>query len=167
MGRLLDQVTDAARIRGYSAHTARAYRSWTAAFVRFHGMRHPEELGADAVAGFLATLARDHAASTVNQAHAALGFLYLQVLRAPPAGLDAIPWARGSRRVPTVLARDEVRRLLAALPPEHRRIASLLYGAGLRVSEAVGLRVKDVDLERGRLTVRQGKGRKDRVVVLH
>lgn len=166
--RLLDQVHDAIRARHYSRRTERAYAGWIRRFVLFHGKRHPAEMGEPEVTAFLSHLAthRRVSASTQNQALSALLFLYRVVLRRELAWLDELVRAKRPARVPTVLSRSEVATLLAELDGVVRLVASLLYGAGLRLLEAMRLRVKDVDFERGEITVRDGKGRKDRVTLL-
>lgn len=166
--RLLDQVHDAIRARHYSRRTERAYAGWIRRFVLFHGKRHPEEMGEPEVTAFLSHLAtrRRVSASTQNQALSALLFLYRVVLRRELAWLDDLVRAKRPARVPTVLSRSEVAALLAELDGTVRLVASLLYGAGLRLLEAMRLRVKDVDFERNEITVRDGKGRKDRVTLL-
>ncbi|HEX6050313.1 MAG TPA: integron integrase [Gemmatimonadaceae bacterium] len=166
--RLLARVHAAARSRHLSLRTEEAYRSWIVRFVRFHDLRHPVELGADDVRRFLEWLAieRALAASTLNQAHAAILFLYRDVLREPARCPPSIPYAKASHREAVVLTPDEAGRLLAMVPAPRRLIASLLYGAGLRLTEALTLRVKDVDMARRRIHVRNGKGGKDRFTVL-
>jgi len=139
-------------------------------FVLFHGKRHPREMGAVEVSVFLSHLAVAGrvSASTQNQALAALVFLYRQVLDlpAPLLELDDLVRARVPTRLPVVLGQDETRALLANVEGESRLVAALLYGAGLRLLEGLRLRVKDLDLERGEIVVRDGKGRKDRVTML-
>ncbi len=165
---LMGRVRTALLVRRRSPRTVQAYSSWIKRYVRFHGLRHPSTLGAAEVRAFLSDLAvRQHvAASTQNQALAALIFLYRDVLRQPlPMVSDFAP-ARRAQRLPTVLTRDEVRAVLAAMEGTPRLVALVLYGSGLRLMEALRLRVKDLDLERAVLTVRGGKGDKDRVSVL-
>ncbi len=166
--RLLERVRDAIRVRHYSRRTEKAYVDWIRRFIRFHGVRHPREMGAAEIEAFLNDLAvrQAVAASTQNQALAALVFLYREVLQAPPLQLEGLVRARAPRRLPVVLSREEVRRLLAALEGTPKLLASLMYGSGLRLLEALRLRVKDVDVERRELLVRDGKGRKDRVTPL-
>jgi integron integrase len=136
--------------------------------VRFSGNRHPRELGEGDVQRFLTALASAGrvTASTQNQALAALKFLYRDVLRVPLGPVDGIERARRPVRLPTVLTREEVRVVLGRLDGTPRLVAGLLYGAGLRLLEALRLRVKDIDLEAGEVRVRAGKGDKDRVTVL-
>jgi integron integrase len=156
------------RERRYSRRTEQAYVHWIRRFIRFHGRRHPKDLHEADVVAFLSALAVDGgvAASTQNQALAALTFLYDGVLRRPLGRLDGLQPAHGHRRVPVVLSDDEVRRLLRALEGPPRLCAELMYGSGLRVSECVSVRVKDVDLARREIVVRSGKGEKDRRVPL-
>jgi integron integrase len=174
--KLLDQVREALRVKRYALRTEECYVRWVEQFVRFHkgpdGFRHPRDLGAPEVEQFLTHLAvqRHVSASTQNQALGALLFLYRDVLHVDLGPLDAVR-ARRSRRLPVVLSRDEVRQLLAAIDAlgtdePYGLMARLMYGAGLRLMECCRLRVKDVDLERGQITVRQGKGDKDRAVML-
>ena len=162
--KLLDRVRSAARLRHMSRRTEATYLGWIRRFVHFHGMRHPGELGSAEVVAFLDHLAveRDVSSSTQNQALSALLFLYREVLGVPLEGLDAATRARTTRPLPVVLSRDEVRAVLDALSARDRLVATLLYGGGLRLLEALRLRVKDLDLDRRQLTVRQGKGRRDR-----
>ncbi|MEX2205121.1 MAG: integron integrase [Myxococcota bacterium] len=168
--RLLDRVREACRVRHYSRRTERAYTQWVKRFVLFHGKRHPREMGAVEVSAFLSHLAVAGSASssTQNQALAALVFLYRRVLdsAAPLLELDDLVRARVPTRLPVVLGQDETRALLANVEGESRLVAALLYGAGLRLLEGLRLRVKDLDLERGEIVVRDGKGRKDRVTML-
>jgi integron integrase len=166
--RLLARLRTAIRVRHYSRRTEVAYRRWVVRFVRFHGIRHPRELGEAEVERFLSDLAvRGRvSAATQNQARAALLFLYREVLRTPLGQVQEVVRARSPARLPVVLTRGEVRAVLGRLEGQARLIALLLYGAGLRLLEALSLRVQDVDLEGRRLLVRRGKGGKDRVTVL-
>lgn len=152
------------RERRYSVRTETAYVFWIRRFIVANGRRHPSELGEPEVARFLSSLAlRDQvAASTQNQALAALVFLYAHVVRRPLARVDGIVPAHRPRRVPVVLSQREIRGILRQLEHPYRLCAELMYGSGLRVSECVRLRVKDVDLDRRELVVREGKGGKDR-----
>ena len=172
-GRLLAALRTACRVRHYSLRTEAAYASWARRFCLFHRAadgrpRHPETMGEPEVAAFLAHLAEDRrvAASTQNQALAAILFLYDAVLDRPLEEVGPFPRAKRPRRLPVVLTRAEVEAVLAHLPGTHRLVASLLYGSGLRLLEALRLRVKDVEPAEGRITVREGKGNKDRVTVL-
>jgi integron integrase len=166
--RLLDQVRQAIRTRHYSFRTEKAYVGWIRRFIVFNGKQHPAELGAADLARYLQHLAvRGRvAASTQNQAFSALIFLYSEVLHRKLEGLETVVRAKRPQRVPVVLSRAEVARLLRQMHGTPHLMCSLIYGAGLRLLECARLRVKDVDLERQELTVRDGKGRKDRVTVL-
>jgi integron integrase len=167
--RLLDQVRERVRYLHYSLRTEQAYVHWIRAFVRFHGCRqHPREMGAAEVEAFLTWLAaeRQVAASTHGQALSALLFLYQKVLGLELPWMQSIGRPRRQPRLPTVLSRGEVARTLAQLVGTHRLVAQLLYGTGMRISEALQLRVKDVDFERRTLIVRCGKGGKDRALML-
>ena len=169
--RLLTKLRAAVRVRHYSPRTEEAYVSWVRRFVRHSGDRHPAALDVAAVEAFLSDLATRHgvSASTQNQARAALLFLYRVVLEAPLPGLDGVTRAKRPPRLPTVLTRAEVDVVLTALGAArapYQLVGQLLYGAGLRLMEALQLRVKDLDLMRGELLVRAGKGGKDRVTVL-
>ncbi|CAN5893998.1 integron integrase [soil metagenome] len=166
--RLLEQVQRACRARQFSRRTSQAYTGWVRRYVIFHGRRHPSQLDAEAVAVFLSYLANEGnvSTSTQNQAASALLFLYREVLRAPidvPAGVVR---PRKSRRLPVVLTRAEVMAVLRELSGPKRLVASLLYGSGLRLMEALQLRVKDVELTRREIVVRAGKGDHDRVTML-
>lgn len=166
--RLLDQIRARIRYKHYSPRTERAYVDWARRYIRFHGKRHPRELGPAEVEAFLSHLANERgvAASTHQQALAALLFLYGEVL-----GID-LPWLadigrpKKPVRLPVVLTADEVARVLTHMVGEHKLMARLIYGAGLRLMECVRLRVKDIDLARGEIVVRSGKGSKDRVTMV-
>lgn len=166
--RLLDQVRAACRVRHYSLRTERAYVSWTRRFILANGKRHPRDMGAEEVTAFLTRLATQGqvAASTQNQALSALLFLYRQVLGMDLPWLEGIVRAKRPARVPVVLTREEITRLLAALEGPHWDMAALMYGAGMRLMECVRLRVKDVDFARREIVIRRGKGGKDRRVPL-
>ena len=166
--RLLDALRRVVRTRHYSRRTEEAYAGWVRRYVRFHGLRHPAELGEREVGRFLSHLASVGrvSASTQNQARAALLFLYRDVLDRPAGELAGVVLARRPHRLPVVLSRHEVRAVLDSLSGAPRLVATLLYGGGLRLMEALQLRVKDVDFARGELVVRGGKGAKDRVTVL-
>ena len=165
---LLRQLRRTIRTRHYSRHTEEAYAAWVKRFVRFHGLRHPRELGEREVEQFLSHLAVAGrvAPATQNQALAALLFLYREVLRLPLSVPEATVRAKRRPRLPIVLTRAEVWHVLRTLRGTPALVGLLLYGAGLRLNEALGLRVKDVDLGRGELLVRAGKGGKDRRTVL-
>lgn len=166
--RLLDQVREAIRRRYYSRRTEEAYVHWVRRFIYFCGKRHPRELGEAEVTAFLSHLAVDRnvAASTQNQALSALLFLYQHVMQLELGWLKHIERASRLPRTPTVLAPEEVERVLGQLQGTRWLIASLLYGSGLRVLECLRLRVKDVDFSYLQILVRDGKGDKDRVTML-
>ena len=166
--RLLDEVRRVLRTRHYSLRTEHVYVGWIRRFILANGKRHPRDMGAAEVEQFLSRLAVQCqvAASTQNQALSALLFLYREVLGVELPWLDGVTRAKRPRRVPTVLSVDEVHRLLAAMEGRSWLIASLLYGTGMRLMECLRLRVKDVDFERGEITVREGKGDKDRHTML-
>ena len=166
--RLLDQVRERVRYLHYSLRTEQAYVYWVRAFVCHQGMRHPRELGQAHVESFLTWLATERrvAVSTHRQALSALLFLYRQVLGLRMPWLESIGWPQRKPRLPVVLSVDEVVRVLAMLQGAHRVLAQLLYGTGMRISEALQLRVKDLDFECRTLIVRCGKGGKDRAVML-
>jgi integron integrase len=156
------------RTRHYSIRTEQAYLDWARRFILFHDKRHPREMGAVEVEAFLSHLAVDRqvAASTQNQAKAAILYLYRQVLEIELPWLDEVVQAKQSRRLPVVLTATEVRRLLLHMEGTMGLIAQLLYGTGMRLIEALRLRVKDVEFSRREILVREGKGNKDRVTVL-
>ncbi|WP_427912858.1 integron integrase [Ramlibacter sp. MMS24-I3-19] len=167
--RLLDQVRERARYLHFSLRTEHAYVYWIRFFIRWHGLRHPRELGAPEVQAFLGMLAsqRHVSASTHNQALSALLFLYREVLGTRLEWLDQLQRPSTRKRIPTVLTPGEVARLLAALPgPPLSTAARLMYGTGMRLMEAMRLRVKDVEFARQVIVVREAKGSKDRVVML-
>ena len=166
--RLLDRVRERIRFKHYSIRTEQAYVDWIRRFVRFHGNRHPSELGQGDIERFLTWLAVDGkvAASTQNQAQSALLFLYREVLASELPWLDGAVRAKASRRLPVVLTPEEVERLIGRLRGTHRLFAGLLYGTGMRIMEAGRLRVKDVDFARNEILIRDGKGAKDRITML-
>jgi integrase len=166
--RLLDEMRRVLRLKHYSLRTEAVYVGWVRRFVLFHGKRHPRDMGGEEVEQFLSGLAvqGEVAASTQNQALSALLFLYRDVLGAELPWLDGVIRAKRPSRVPTVLSRDEVARALACMDGRPWLLASLLYGTGMRLMEALRLRVKDVDFDRGDIIVRDGKGGKDRHTML-
>ncbi len=166
--RLLDRVRTGLRARHYSPRTVQAYVGWVRRYIVFHGKRHPDQMGSVEVGAFLSSLAVDGkvSASTQNQALAALLFLYQQVLGRKLEWLGDLVHAKRPKQIPVVLGRQEARDLLARLEGPVWLVCSLLYGAGLRLLEALRLRVKDIDLDRREIVVRRGKGGKDRRTVL-
>ena len=166
--RLLDQVRYQIRRKHMSRATEKAYVQWVKRFILFHGRKHPRELGAKEVEAYLSHLAvaRHVAAATQNQALSAILFLYRQVLETDLPWLEGIEWATKPKRIPVVLTREEVDQLLAHLDGSLWLVGNLLYGSGLRLMEALRLRVKDLELNRRQVIVRDGKGRKDRATML-
>ena len=166
--KLLERMRIHLRTRHYSIRTEEAYIDWARRFIVFHGKRHPQEMGAAEVEAFLSHLAVDRqvSASTQNQAKAALLYLYKQVLETDLPWLNEVVQAKTPKRLPVVLTPTEVRELLLHMDGTTGLIAQLLYGTGMRLLEALRLRVKDVEFARREIVVREGKGNKDRVTVL-
>ncbi|HJX53417.1 MAG TPA: integron integrase [Polyangia bacterium] len=165
--RLLDQVRRGLRARHYSVRTEKAYVGWIRRFILFHGKRHPEAMAEAEIGAYLSSLAEAKvSSSTQNQALAALLFLYQQVLGRELEWLGNLVHAKRPTRVPVVLGREEARDLLARLDGTPWLVCCFLYGGGLRLLEALQLRVKDIDLDRREIIVRRGKGQKDRRTVL-
>jgi integron integrase len=166
--RLHDIHVATCRRRGFALSTERTYWRWIVRYVRFHDTRHPRKMGPAEMRAFLSHLAteRDVASTTQNQALCALVFLYEQVLEEDVGEIGAFARAKPPDRLPTVLARREVKAMLEAMHGTPRLVASLLYGTGLRLAEGLRLRVKDLDFEQSQLYVRRGKGGKDRLTML-
>jgi integron integrase len=166
--RFMEIVRRRLREARYSPRTCEAYIQWIRRFIRYHGRQHPKHLAEEDVRTFLSALAVEQgvSASTQNQALSALVFLYRRVLMRPLARVEGIAPARRVARLPVVLSENDVRQMLAQLEDPARLCCTLMYGAGLRVSECMSLRLKDVDLDRSEITVRGGKGDKDRRVPL-
>src|SRR5215207_9625158 len=166
--KLLDRVHAVARLRHLSLGTERAYSDWIRRFILFHKKRHPDEMGPEEIRHFLSHLAVEGrvSASTQNVALCALLFLYRDVLQVELPYVEGIKRAKRPTRLPVVFTRQEVERLLAHLPGTYVLIAGLLYGSGLRLMEALRLRVKDLDFGYMELMVRDGKGEKDRRTIL-
>jgi len=166
--KLLDRVRQTIRAKHYSRRTESAYVDWIRRYVLFHRKRHPSEMGASEIAAFLTWLATNRrvSASTQNQALSALLFLYRNVLHIEIGPIENVPRARMPVRVPVVLSREEVARIMKHLDGVMWIMVALLYGAGLRLQECLELRVKDIDLERRQIVIRRGKGQKDRPTVL-
>ncbi len=166
--KLMDRLRERIRLMHYSRRTEEAYVFWCRAFIRFHGLRHPAEMGKAEVEAFLTHLAVDRqvAVSTHRQALSALLFLYARVLELQLPWMAEIGRPVPKRRLPVVLTPDEVSAVLAGLDGVHLLLARLLYGTGLRITEALQLRVKDLDFGQRAVFVREGKGGKDRVVML-
>lgn len=166
--KLLHRMRDHLRTRHYSIRTEAAYLDWVRRFILFHGKRHPADMGAAEVAAFLTHLAveRQVSASTQNQAKSAILYLYKEVLQVPMPWLNEVVQAKAPKRLPVVLTPSEVRDLLMHMQGTTGLIARLLYGTGMRLLEALRLRVKDVEFARREIVIREGKGNKDRITVL-
>lgn len=166
---LEDRIREACRVRHYSLSTERTYVSWYRQFVRWAGLKHPATLGGDRVEAWLSHLATDRevAASTQRQALAAILFLYRQVLGMTLPWLDNVTRAKQPQRLPRVLSKAEVRAIMDKLPRTSAGLAvALAYGTGMRMSDVLRLRTQDLDIERRCITIHDGKGGKDRVVML-
>lgn len=166
--RLLDQVRDTMRVKHYSIRTEQAYIQWIKRYIYFHNKKHPADMGEAEITAFLTHLAvsKNVTPSTQNQALSSLLFLYKQVLNIELQWLDGVTRAKKPSRLPTVLPQEQVLQLLQKVPGTNGLIARLLYGTGMRLMEAMRLRVQDVDFEYRQIMVRQGKGAKDRSTVL-
>ena len=166
--KLLDLVRQKIRFLRYSIKTERAYVQWIRRYIIFHGKRHPRDMGVEEIAGFLNYLVNREnvSVSTQNQALSAIIFLYKHILDIDIGQLPVFQYARKPRRLPVVLTQDEARAVLQNLREPHKTMVGLMYGAGLRLNECLGLRVLDIDFGRNELTVRRGKGNKDRRTVL-
>jgi len=164
----LEEVRSRIRVRHYSYRTEQTYLDWIRRFILFHGKRHPRVMGESEVGEFLTHLAveRQVAPATQNQALNALVFLYRHVLDRPLGLIEGVVRAKRRERLPVVLTRDEIQRVLSHLDGDHWLVACLLYGSGLRLMECMRLRVKDLDLPHRAIYVRDGKGGKDRVVTM-
>ena len=166
--KLLDQVRASMRTRHYSLRTEKTYVHWIKRFIFFHGKRHPQEMSEVEIGQFLSALATESqvSASTQNQALNALLFLYRAVLDMPIGYVNGVVRAKRPNRLPVVLTRQEVRAIIAGMEGVEQLMATLLYGAGLRLMECLRLRVQEIDFASHQITVRAGKGDKDRVTML-
>lgn len=166
--KLLDQVRQKIRFLHYSSKTEHAYIQWIRRYILFHGKRHPKEMGEVELSSFLNYLVNKEnvSASTQNQALTAIIFLYKQVLNIELGELPEFQYARKPKRLPVVLTQEEVKSVFVYLKEPHKTIVGLLYGSGLRLNECLSLRILDVDFGRSEITVRRGKGNKDRRTVL-
>jgi len=166
--KLLDLVRQRIRYLHYSYKTEQAYLLWIRRYILFHGKQHPKELGGHEISAFLNYLVnkKNVSASTQNQALTALIFLYKQILESDVGVLPDFQYARKPKRLPVVLSQDEVKKVFQHLREPQRTIVGLLYGAGLRLNECLGLRILDIDFDRKEITVRRGKGNKDRRTML-
>jgi len=166
--KLLDQVRQAIRVRHYSRRTEQTYLIWIKRFILFHDKRHPNEMGEPEINTFLTQLAVKEkiSSSTQNQALSALLFLYRHVIGREIGDLGKVIRARRSKRLPVVMTREEVRKVIGQLMGDKWLMVSLMYGAGLRLMECLRLRVQDVDFIANQIIIRDGKGNKDRVTML-
>ena len=166
--RLREQFRNVIRVNHYSIRTEKSYWYWVRFLLRYHRMRHPLDMGPTEVNEFLTWLAvsRHVAAATQNQALNALVFLYAKVLDRPLGDIGDTIRAKRPARMPTVLTHTEATHIIGLLPEPHKLLSSLMYGSGLRVVEACRLRIKDIDFDRHIITVRSGKGDKDRSTLL-
>jgi integron integrase len=166
--KLLDQVREFMRTRHMSFRTEKAYIYWITEYILFHRKRHPQEMGAKEVREFLSHLAIDLnvSASTQNLALNAIAFLYKHILCQDLGNIGEVVRAQRSKKLPVVFTQNEIHRILAQMDAVPRLVALLLYGAGLRLMEAMRLRIQDIDFERNTICVRSGKGEKDRITML-
>lgn len=166
--KLLDKVRLELRTKHYSSKTEDAYTSWIKRFILFHNKRHPKDMGAEEIKSFITNLATNHhvSSSTQNQALQGILFLYKNILNKDIGWIEEIKFAHRKKHLPVVLSKDEVQMIFDNLDGIALVISKLLYGSGLRLGECLSLRVKDVDLEMNTISVRDGKGEKDRLTVL-
>jgi integron integrase len=166
--KLLKKVRLEIQRRNYSHSTAKSYTNWIKQYIRFHNLNHPDGLGEKEIVAFLNDLVqvRNVSASTQNQALCAIVFLYNEVLNSPIGNLKHLKRAKKPKHLPSVLSKEEVSDLLDRMEDVPLLVASLLYGSGLRISEALRLRVQDIDFDYMQITIRNGKGRKDRITML-
>ena len=166
--KLLDQVRERIRLKNYSNKTEQAYLNWIKQYIIFHDKKHPQDMGAVEIEAFLTHLAMDRnvAASTQNQAISAILFLYREVLKQPVEIDFQYSGAKRPKRLPVVLTKAEIQNIIVRLSGEPKLITQLLYGSGLRLNEAMRLRVKDLDFEQHQITIRDGKGAQDRISML-
>ena len=167
--KLMDQVRSKIRYKQYSLRTEQAYVGWIRRYILFHNKQHPSEMGKTEIEVYLTHLAvnRKVSASTQNLALSAILFLYRDVLEIELPWLDNFSPAKRPQRLPVVLSREEVRNLLDSVDkPLHALVLRLLYGTGMRLMECIRMRIKDIDFDRNEITIREGKGRKDRITVL-
>lgn len=166
--KLLDQVCEALIAHHYSTKTGESYVTWIKRFIIFHNKRHPSEMAEPEINAFLTHLAvkENVSASTQNQALSALLFLYRRVIGREVGNLGEVIRARKPKRLPVVLTREEVKAIIGQLKNENRLMASLLYGSGMRLMECLSLRIQDIDFTKNEITIRGGKGDKDRVTML-
>lgn len=166
MAKFMDELRDKIRVKQYAYKTEKTYLDWVERFIRFHGLRHPNEMGKNEIESYMTHLAKTNvSASTQNQALAAVLFMYRAMFEREFEGIEAVR-AKKSTHVPTVLTVDEMKRVLCRLHGVYHMIGYMLYGSGMRLMECMRLRVKDVDLELRTITLRDTKSNRDRVTVL-
>ena len=168
MSKLLEQVSDKIRLRHYSYRTEKTYKHWIKQYILFHNKTHPEKLNGDALNAYLTYLAKEKhvSASTQNLARNAVLFLYRHVINKDLGDSKNFVIAKRSRKVPTVFSQDEAKKVIAQLEGRNALVVKLLYGTGVRISECLQLRIKDVDFDQNLIVVRDGKGEQDRVTML-
>lgn len=166
--KLLDQVRDQLRLKHYSLKTEQAYISWIKRFILFHNKRHPNEMGEQEIRAFLVHLSQNEkiASATQNQALSAILFLYREILKQEIDFDYRVLAAFPSTNIPTVLTKKEANQIIDLMSGFHKLAVMLLYGSGLRISECMRLRVKDIDFEYQTITIRDGKGNRDRITIL-
>lgn len=166
--KLLDRIAIRVRELNYARSTERTYCYWDKKFILFHHKKHPAEMGSQEIEAFLSHLVvyLNVSVSTQNQAFNALLFLYRQVLDLPFDISDKVIRSKRPKKLPVVMSKEEVRAIFIMIPPEYQLIGKIIYGAGLRVNECLKLRIKDIDFHRHEITVREGKGQKDRISIL-
>jgi len=167
--KLLDLVRDAIRVRHFSIRTEKSYIYWIKRYIIFHNKKHPNDMSGDEIAAFLSYLATEEnvADSTQNQALSAIVFLYKNVLEKDPQDFSKkIIWAKRAQKIPEVLTKEDVNRLISSVDANNKLIVKIIYSAGLRLNEALSLRVNDIDFKNNYIVVREGKGKKDRRTIL-
>ncbi len=168
MSKLLDQVSDKIRLRHYSHRTEKTYKHWIKHYILFHNKTHPEKMDGENLNSYLTYLAKDKnvSASTQNLARNAVLFLYKHVLKKDIGDPKEYVIAKRSRKVPTVFSQEEAKRVIAQLEGRNALVVKLLYGTGMRISECLNVRIKDIDFDQNLIVVRDGKGEQDRVTML-
>ena len=168
MPKLLDQVSETIRLRHYSYRTEKSYKHWIKHYILFHNKTHPAKLDGEALNSYLTYLAKEKnvSASTQNLARNAILFLYKHVINKNIGDPKEYVIAKRSRKVPTVFSQDEAKKVIAQLDGRNALIVKLLYGTGMRISECLQLRIKDIDFDQNLIVVRDGKGEQDRVTML-
>lgn len=168
MSKLLDQVSEQIRLRHYSYRTEKTYKQWIKQYILYHNKTHPQDLDGKALNAYLTHLAMEKkvSASTQNLARNAVLFLYKHVLKKDIGNSKDYVIAKRSRKIPTVFSQDEAKQIIAQLEGRNALVVKLLYGTGMRISECLQLRIKDVDFDQSLIVVRDGKGEQDRVTML-